>query len=294
MQVNNLTSADIYFGPLRLPANATGYYVDDTTATSLYLTSDVVADALNNAYAANKIQVSGQAQPFPRPTGTPQILHGDGDPEGLVFAPQGSAFLRRDGLQSNGGVIYVKTTGVTLSTGWLDLPDAAGVTVQLPPGSLVAYAAATAPTGWLLCDGSAVSRTVYQLLFVAIGTTYGAGDGSTTFNVPDMRGRIPVGYAASGGHSDVSTLANTDGSALANRRPRHQHTIYDPGHNHTYQIGDVAGTPYTDAYFDNNPQRNINTSTNTTGIKVNPEGAASSSSPQDAPAYLVVNYIIKT
>lgn len=117
MNINNLTSQDIYFGPLHLPPNATAFYVDDTTATSLYLTSDLVADAINNAAATNKIAVSGQAQPFPRPTGVPQLLHGDGSPEGVVFAPQGSLFLRRDNSGA-ANAIYSKTTGVTLSTGW--------------------------------------------------------------------------------------------------------------------------------------------------------------------------------
>lgn len=55
---------------------------------------------------------------------------------------------------------------------------------------------ATAPTGWLLCDGTNVSRTTYADLFAVIGTTYGPGDGSTTFNVPDMTGRVPAGFSA--------------------------------------------------------------------------------------------------
>jgi hypothetical protein len=61
------------------------------------------------------------------------------------------------------------------------------------PGMVAAYAGSSAPSGWLLCDGTAVSRTTYSALFAAIGTSYGAGDGSTTFNLPDLRGRVPVG-----------------------------------------------------------------------------------------------------
>ena len=65
----------------------------------------------------------------------------------------------------------------------------------VPVGSIVMYAkgAGDEPTGWLLCDGQAVSRTTYAGLFGAIGTVYGVGDGSTTFNLPDMRGRMPLG-----------------------------------------------------------------------------------------------------
>ena len=58
-------------------------------------------------------------------------------------------------------------------------------------GVIQMYAGTTPPDGWLLCDGSAVSRTTYAALFAVIGTTYGAGDGSTTFNLPDLRGLQP-------------------------------------------------------------------------------------------------------
>ena len=63
----------------------------------------------------------------------------------------------------------------------------------IPAGSIIMYGAATAPGGWYLCQGGAISRTTYAALFSAIGTTYGAGDGSTTFNVPDFRDRAPYG-----------------------------------------------------------------------------------------------------
>lgn len=68
----------------------------------------------------------------------------------------------------------------------------------------------TAPSGWLICDGSAVSRTTYADLFAVIGTTYGAGDSSTTFNIPNFKGNTPVGKADSG---EFDTLGNTYGFA---------------------------------------------------------------------------------
>lgn len=70
------------------------------------------------------------------------------------------------------------------------------------------YGGSTAPNGWLLCNGAAVKRGQYAQLFRAIGTTYGTGDGSTTFNVPDLRQRFPLGKAASG---TGSTLGGTGG-----------------------------------------------------------------------------------
>ncbi len=68
-----------------------------------------------------------------------------------------------------------------------------------PAGFVEAYAGSTAPAGWLKCNGAAVSRTTYANLFAAIGTTYGAGDGSTTFNVPDLRGEFVRGWDDSRG-----------------------------------------------------------------------------------------------
>jgi microcystin-dependent protein len=77
-----------------------------------------------------------------------------------------------------------------------------------PSGSVISYAGASAPTGWLLCSGQTVSRTTYSSLFAAIGTTYGVGDGSTTFTLPDMRGRVVAGVDNMGG-SAASRLTNT-------------------------------------------------------------------------------------
>lgn len=74
-----------------------------------------------------------------------------------------------------------------------------------PTGSVIDYAGSTAPTGWLLCDGSTVSRTTYADLFAVIGTTYGAGDGSTTFGLPDARGRVTAGL------DDMNNTVGTGG-----------------------------------------------------------------------------------
>jgi hypothetical protein len=117
MQVTNQTTNDYWFGPLHLPAGVGQQItVDDTSATSLYLTSDSVADAINNLYNSGKVTVSSAAAPFPRATGVPSLLHGDGSPEGLVFAAQGSLYMRRDG--TGGSFLYAKTTGITFDTGW--------------------------------------------------------------------------------------------------------------------------------------------------------------------------------
>lgn len=95
----------------------------------------------------------------------------------------------------------------------------------LPTGTIISYASSTAPTGFLSCDGSAVSRSTYGMLFAVIGTTYGVGDGSTTFNVPDARGRnilhasSTANMAQSGGESN-HTMTTSELVA-------HAHTIPD-------------------------------------------------------------------
>jgi microcystin-dependent protein len=79
----------------------------------------------------------------------------------------------------------------------------------VPVGVVQEFAGSVAPTGYLMCDGSAVSRTTYAALFAVIGTTYGAGDGSTTFNVPNRKGRVGVGYDST--QTEFDTLGETGG-----------------------------------------------------------------------------------
>lgn len=86
----------------------------------------------------------------------------------------------------------------------------------LPPGVTLPYGGAAAPSGYLICDGSAVSRTTYANLFTILSTTYGGGDGSTTFNLPDLRQRFPLGKATSG---TGATLGGTGGAI------DHTHTV---------------------------------------------------------------------
>lgn len=75
---------------------------------------------------------------------------------------------------------------------------AAAALAITPTGSVLAFAGSTSPAGWLLCDGSAVSRTTYAALFAVIGTTYGTGDGSTTFNLPNLTDKFIQGNSTSG------------------------------------------------------------------------------------------------
>lgn len=107
-------------------------------------------------------------------------------------------------------------------------------TPALPPGMVMPFAGAVAPIGWLLCDGSAVGRQQYQQLFAMIGTTYGAGDGYRTFNVPNLLGRVIVGVDAA--QTEFATLALAGGSKTSTA----QHTHGLQNHTHT---GTNTGTP---------------------------------------------------
>lgn len=128
----------------------------------------------------------------------------------------------------------------------------------VPIGSQVAYAGSTAPPGWLLCYGQAVSRTTYAALFAVIGIAYGVGDGSSTFNLPDKRGRASIGADNMGG-SAASRVTNAVsgvnatlvGAAGGDQRAQPDtltaettvaSEVTDNGHVHTFQAVNDGGT----------------------------------------------------
>lgn len=113
----------------------------------------------------------------------------------------------------------------------------------LPVGSVLNYAGLVAPSGWLLCDGSAVNRELYGRLFSVISTVYGVGDGVSTFNLPNLSERVPVGKSLGvsvgdvGGNKlvtlSVGQLPSHGHSGVTASGGAHTHTITDPGHTHT-------------------------------------------------------------
>lgn len=153
----------------------------------------------------------------------------------------------------------------------------------VPAGTVLATARSTAPTGYLLCDGSAVSRTTYADLFTAISTTYGSGDGSTTFNVPDLRGRVPVGVdGAAGRLSANDALGNTSGSET--------HTLTEaqlPSHHHVIPI-------VTGAIGSGSTAGILHSSTSSAPSTTTSNNAGSGSAHNNLQPYQIVNYMIKT
>lgn len=151
------------------------------------------------------------------------------------------------------GDVFGSYTYDAIRGAWRATP--AGVVTGLPAGTIVQWAASVAPANWLICDGSAVSRSQYQSLFSVIGTTYGSGDGSTTFNLPNFKGRIPVGRDAL--QAEFDALGETGGSKTIAK------------------VGDGTQTGYGLAYSSS-------------------LGSAEDAVDVNLPPYQVVNYIIKT
>lgn len=125
--------------------------------------------------------------------------------------------------------------------------NAAQIAAALPAGVMVDFAGTAAPAGWLLCAGQAVSRTTYAALFAAIGVVHGAGDGTTTFNVPDMRGRVAAGKDDMGGSAAgrlTTGGSGVNGASLGANGGAETHTLTAaqiPAHTHNL---DASGNSY--------------------------------------------------
>lgn len=185
----------------------------------------------------------------------------------------------------------------------------------VPPGSVTAFAGISVPGGWLYCDGSAIDRTIYADLFASIGTTYGNGDGETTFNIPNLRGRNVIGLNSS--ETDFDVLGETGGekrhTLTIDEMPAHTHTITDPGHAHG-----VTDPGHAHSYVNNVGDQGVNTLTtqstaadevdygqttgsSTTGVTVNTaltginitNSTGGSQSHNVLDPYMALRYIIK-
>ena len=200
-----------------------------------------------------------------------------------------------DGGTSVGSSITIADTdGVVVNDGGTmkSVPASDFKEYIMPTGAVLPYAGSSAPTGFLLCYGQAISRSTYADLFSAISTTYGTGDGSSTFNVPDLRGRVVAGQDDMGGSSgdnltglsggvNGDTLGATGGSeshtlAIA-QMPAHTHTV--TAHENPGGTGDSNGSEGGDSSFDRT------STTSSTG------GGDAHNNVQPT---IILNYIIKT
>lgn len=162
----------------------------------------------------------------------------------------------------------------------------------IPSGSIVATGGSAAPTGWLMCEGQAVSRATYADLFTALGTSYGVGDGTTTFNLPNLKGRVPVGRDAAvlpfdtlgetGGHKDLHNHSHPATTTLNQKFPVPQANATENWVG--IKANDTPGGTHTVAAV-------LNTNSVTGASQT---GATGDGNGQNLQPYQVVNYMIKT
>ena len=177
----------------------------------------------------------------------------------------------------------------------------AGAVNAVPLGTVSGFAGSTAPSGWQLCYGQAISRTQYAGLFAVTSTTYGSGDGSTTFNVPDLRGRVVAGLDNMGG-TDAGRLstANTLGTTTGTETHQHASTVMTAGLNffgaggNTYiDYASRSGSSYTEdvrIFWSGTPTETTGrTETQTAGVGIFGNTDASSGMQPT----MTINYIIK-
>ena len=166
-----------------------------------------------------------------------------------------------------------------------------GADAALPAGILLPYVGATAPDGWLFAYGQAVSRTTYAALFSAIGTTYGAGNGSTTFNLPDVRGRVLAGKDDMGGVAAnrlTTTGSGVNGAALGAAGGAETHTLtlaQMPAHSHA-----VSGATVPPGAAGTN---DVRSSGSAAGVAPTTDSKGGGAAHNNTQPTIVTNYIIK-
>ena len=178
-----------------------------------------------------------------------------------------------------------------------------GTTVRVtasgsPVGSIALFAMNIVPSDYLLCDGSAISRTTYVELYGTLGLAWGVGDGSTTFNIPDFRGRMPLGLdnmnGSTAGRVTIGSglpaiyMGASNGSEYVQN---HAHNAIDPGHFHVdARPSGTSGTPGLLDGQNASSSGAVNTQIATTGISIAPYGSGNS---QNMPPFAAVNIAIK-
>jgi microcystin-dependent protein len=211
-------------------------------------------------------------------------------------------------------IVEISSTGISV-TGTVDATTVKqGGFSLMPVGSMFPYAGSSAPSGYLLCRGQTLSRTTYAALFAAIGTSYGAGDGSTTFAIPDLRGRVPAGADDIGNSNrltssyfgaDSHNLGATGGSEshtlttaqLASHT--HSNSLNDPGHSHGVTLSNGAtavltltGGSGTVTGGGTSSSAGLSVNSNTTGATITNAAAGSGNAHNNVQPTIITNYII--
>lgn len=203
-------------------------------------------------------------------------------------------------VDSIGATPYTKTllaaTSIAAAQTTLEVPP------PIPAGVIWEYGGTTAPSGWLLCNGGAVSRSTYAALFAIIGTAYGSGDGSTTFNVPDRRDRFGIGASGTVARGSTGGSSTSGGTALTTAQlPSHTHngttsTVGD--HTHALPTTVDAGSQVT-VNISIDRAVGFQGSTSAAGahnhtFTTDATGSGQTHTHSVTPPYVASNYIIKT
>lgn len=269
--------------------------------------ADIASEITNSLALDGQSTMTGQFKASNGTAGAPGISFGSDTDTGFYR----SASNELSGAVGGSQAIKVSSSGVDAPNGRL---MEAGATL-LPPGSIIPFGGSAAPAGWLLCYGQAVSRSTYADLYAAIGTAHGTGDGSTTFNVPDLRGRAPIGKDDMGGSAasrvttagsgvDGGTLGATGGAQnvtiAAGNLPQLSVMITDPGHTHatspvTPDVGTaVIGQPTaTGAGTSVANVTSLSISTASTGISATANTGGANTALNKVPPVIVLSFIIK-
>jgi microcystin-dependent protein len=242
----------------------------------------------------------------------PLILDASGRANVWIQDGVGYKFVLKDALDNTiwtQDSVQIPSGGATSSGGGGGTQP---VAQQVPAGAIFSYAGSTAPQDYLICDGSAVSRTTYAALFAVCGTTFGAGNNSTTFNLPNLQQRFPLGKSAAGTGATLGSVGGTIDHVHTG--PSHQHTI--AAHTHTIaahahsvprdgwggaqqftppqgRLNAFSAGPYSDcATQDNVTGTQALTTTSPTSLTT--DAAGTNNTGVANPPFLTVNYIVKT
>jgi len=305
----NVTISDNSSGPAllitQLGAGAAIRVQDETDPdSSPFVVDSTGSVGIGIASPANKLDVAGGAIQISTSAGTARTILSADSTDSIFAASDDRNFT----IKTNAAARLTINSSTATSTVPVVLPSDPTTALQAstkqyvdtltgsPAGVIMAFAGATAPTGFLACDGSAVSRTTYATLFAAISTTWGAGNGTTTFNVPDLRGMFVRGTGTNNTGSSSGAAGPSVGSYVADTFQGHYQSVSDPGHTHTYTA--VISGPVIAGGSGANTTTGT-TSSSTTGLTVTaPSNDGTNGVPRTGtetkPKNYGVLYIIKT
>jgi microcystin-dependent protein len=274
-----------------MPRNSSGVY---SLPQAPFVSGTVISSSAVNSNFSDIATALTGSLPTNGSTGmTGQFKAADGSTllPGISFVTDTSLGFNHPSSNTIGVSVSGVQIGTFTSAGWNG-----SVTAGVPIGTVVDFMGSSAPTLWYLCYGQAVSRTTYSALFAVIGTTYGAGDGLTTFNLPDLRGVSLAGLDNMGGSAAnrltntyfgaSSTTLGTLGGAqnhsvlqanLPNVNFTHSGTtLNDPQHSHTFSTAANASVGAIPKAGDSSVTNTGTTAAASTGITVSAQGSAAS------------------